>query len=229
MEFLIDFNFNYPKFFPLYKNILIISGIVFLLFHVFLSGGILKTLLREEERYNLKTFFEGCYDYFWRFFKVFLISIPFYAFSFFLIRKWLFDLILKNYKLDEKQFFFFRIGMDILFLLTFFLLNFLFDLTKIKIVYNNSKIILLELFDTLIFLIKNLLSSFYLYFTLGLINAIFIIIYNLLSPISRASTFLSILSAFFIMQLLVILRVFLKLTFWSSEFEFYLEALSGKQ
>jgi hypothetical protein len=56
---------------------LAIAGLIYLILHIFLNGGIVGRLLDREGRATLTAFAGDCGRYFWRYVRLFLISLAF--------------------------------------------------------------------------------------------------------------------------------------------------------
>ena len=63
---------------PALTGLALLAAVLYLLLSVFLNGGIIGCLNRPEARTTLADFFHDCGLYFWRFFRLFLLSIPVY-------------------------------------------------------------------------------------------------------------------------------------------------------
>lgn len=66
---------------PLLGGFLVAIALYFL-FHIFLNGGVVGRLLDREGRATLEPFFADCGRYFWRYVRIFLISLVFYVLTF---------------------------------------------------------------------------------------------------------------------------------------------------
>ncbi|HEY7545201.1 MAG TPA: hypothetical protein VID27_09980, partial [Blastocatellia bacterium] len=54
-------------------------GLIYLVVSAFFAGGIIEVFASEDGRFTMKKFFSGCGNCFWRFFRLLLMSIIFYA------------------------------------------------------------------------------------------------------------------------------------------------------
>ena len=77
-----DLIFRYQDVAPAALAAVAIPVVLYALVYVFLNGGIIGRLLDGEGRSTLQTFFSDCGRYFWRFVRLFLISLLFYALAF---------------------------------------------------------------------------------------------------------------------------------------------------
>jgi len=65
---------------------MLVPGVIFLFLYIFLNGGIIGRIADEREIIRFENFFSDCGKYFFRFFRVFLISLFGYAFVFVVYR-----------------------------------------------------------------------------------------------------------------------------------------------
>jgi len=77
-----DLIFRYQDVAPAALAAVAIPVVLYALVYVFLNGGIIGRLLDGEGRTTLQTFFSDCGRYFWRFVRLFLISLLFYGLAF---------------------------------------------------------------------------------------------------------------------------------------------------
>jgi hypothetical protein len=69
------------------------AALLYFALHLFLNGGIIGRLLDREGRTTLEPFFADCGRYFWRYVRIFLISLVFYVLTFGVVLKLLSALI----------------------------------------------------------------------------------------------------------------------------------------
>lgn len=197
--------------------------IFYLLLFVFLNGGIIGRLNAFPEKTNMENFFSDCGLYFWRFFKLFLISILgyiiFIGFLFQTISRFI-DIFTKNAKTEWSLIIASNLK-NIIFILIFTVVNMFFDYAKIRLVVNNSKKVLIETGFTISFLLKRFFRAWGLYLLIFLIALIFGFIYLEISRIIPSTNFLLVLLVFAWQQVYILSRLWIKLLFFSSQLEFY--------
>ncbi len=215
--------FSKPDFLSTSKNLLIVFSPLFVLTYIFLSGGAIKLLSREWRSYDFNFFLSGCYNFSFRFFRLFIISLPFYLIPFFLIKFYIIPHFEKIYGVEDVKLIFSKSLIYIFSFFIFSIVNLTFDVTKIRIVEKNSDSVLAELFYTIIYIFKNLLPTLSLYICTMFLNIIPLGLYILISPFFlRSSSSPSIIFYFAIYQLILLIRIWIKFVFWASQRELWL-------
>jgi hypothetical protein len=74
--------YRYQNVGPAVTGGLLAAAVFYLLLYVFLNGGLIGRLLDGGAGTKLAAFFGDCGRYFWRFLRLFLLSLPFYAVAF---------------------------------------------------------------------------------------------------------------------------------------------------
>ncbi len=80
-----DLSYKYQDAAPALLAGFLVPVLLFAGLYVFLNGGIVGRLVDREGPSRLRDFFADCGKYFWRFVRLFLLSLPFYAIAFGLI------------------------------------------------------------------------------------------------------------------------------------------------
>lgn len=213
----------YPDFLFTTKNLLIVFSPLFIITYIFLSGGAIKVLSREWRSYDFKYFLVGCYEFLFRFFRLFVASVPFYLIPYFLIKYHIIPHFRRIYVVEEIKLIVTETLIYIFSLFLFAILNLIFDVTKIRIVSKDSKSILAELFYTIIYIKRNFIPAFSLYILTSFFNVIPLALYILISSfLLFSSSFPSILISFLIYQLILLIRIWIKFVFWASQRELWL-------
>ncbi len=78
VDWLTDLSSRYLNAAPAYLGLVLLAVILYLLLSVFLNGGVIGCLNRPGARTTLADFFHDCGLQFWRFLRLFLLSIPAY-------------------------------------------------------------------------------------------------------------------------------------------------------
>jgi hypothetical protein len=198
-------------------------ALLFLLLYVFLNGGIIGRLLDGEQGTKLAAFAADCGRYFWRFLRLFLLSLPFYAVLFvvfgsllgFFLRPWLegartewTGVILGNLK-----------GLVTLLALTLVLM--VFDYAKIIVVAEDDPRSLHALGASLRFIGRHFFRAWGLYGLTAAMalggTAAFILLDRLLPRGGWAFLVLGILAA----QVYIVFRLWIKVLFFAAQAEYY--------
>ncbi len=212
-----------PDFSSTSKNLLIVFSPLFILTYIFLSGGAIKVLSRGGRSYDFMFFLSGCYDFFFRFFRLFILSIPFYLIPFLIIKLYIIPHFEKIYVVEEVKLIFSKFLIYIFSFFIFSIINLSFDVAKIRIVAKDSGSVLAELFYTIIYIFENLFPTLSLYIYTIFLNIVPLGLYIFISPFFlRSSSFFSILLGFAIYQLILLIRIWIKFVFWASQRELWL-------
>ena len=195
----------------------------YLLLYVFLNGGILGSLKTTEGKVTLKQFFSDCGQYFWRFFKLFLISILVYLLVLGLLNGIigkLLKLFTKNAATEWPLIIVSNLKM-IIFILLFSIVNMFFDYTKIRLVLEDSRKVLKETWQTLKFAFHHFCRAWGLYWIIGLLNIILTIIYMEIAHLLPKNHLILVLIVFIWQQAYIFSRVWIKVNFFASQMQFY--------
>lgn len=193
--------------------------ILYVLLLIFLMGGIINTFLQREEKYNRTLFWGNCANYFWRIFRltIYFLLIHGFVLGIFL---WIYTLITKGLSptnLESEGIIFvamkYMTPIYILFASFFFMWQ---DYTKISLVKNNDKLIYPAMKNAFVFIIKNFRKTFGLYLINMFLLALVLIINYFITAAFEIRATSTIFISFFISQLLVIIRLGLKLVNLSS-------------
>ena len=192
---------------------------LFLLFSIFLMGGVLNVLKKDQEHFSFNVFLKGCAKYFWRLFRlnVYFIAIQLGVLAFFFF---LFSVIcngLSPFEMEsEKQIIDALLILTPIYLLIFTIISMIQDYSKIHLVHQDPGLLFKTFRESFTIVFKNFWRFFFLY----LLNIITLLvsfgIYWFLKGLFDASTMLSVFLMFVIIQLFVIARVGVKMLNLSS-------------
>lgn len=217
-----DLVYRYTDFYPFFLGWLLVPAILFLLLFIFLNGGILGRIVAEEESLNLSRFFADCGKYFFRFFRVFLISLIGYYLVFGLLLRGissLFQIWTRNAASEWPVIFASNLKFLIMILL-FSIVRMFFDYIRVRLVVERSKKAIRATILNFTFLRKKFLKAWALYLLVGLITLILGLIYLLISQTLPSAGLL--LIVFFICQQIYILsKMWTRVLFFSTEYHFF--------
>jgi hypothetical protein len=209
-------------FFTLPPEILIL-GLVYITFRTFLAGGILSTFNTNRSKFSLKKFFGGAGAHFFHFFLVMLISwVIFFGVLGFLYRG--LDSIRNNIaqnSFSEVTPFYISLFFNLVLFFLLLLFQMLFDYTRIQIVVEQKKNILVALRDAYRFISKHLGSTLGLFYLLFLVNFGVTLMYLLFKSLIPQSTAMGVISVFLIQQLFVFALIFIRCWLYASELELF--------
>jgi len=214
------------EFMTIYKNeigvLFSLSFSLFLIYwlvNLFLSGGIISIL--KEERKNVRDIFTNAPHYFWRFIKLSLLFIPLMI-LFLIIWRILGKLREFFFNLTDSEILTFYFSLLIIFItiLIFFNLRILFDYGRIRIVFEEERVVTISLLRTVKFVFKNFWKTFLLYIILTISLLLYYIPIYLVFKISVVSPIFALL-IFLLSQLLLLFRSFISFLFYSAQTELY--------
>ena len=215
-----DLVYKYKDIPGLMAGWVLVPGIIFLFLYIFLNGGLIGRIADEREIINFEKFFSDCGKYFFRFFRVFLISLFGFALVVVLYKiiSSLFEIWTKNASSEWPLI----ISSNLKFLILLLLLSIVrmyFDYVKIRLVVEDSKRTVLTSILNLAFIGKRFAKAWLLYLLVGIIGLIFGLIYLGLSKILPSSGYL-VIAVFIWQQIYILARMWVKLLFFSTEYQF---------
>ena len=196
-------------------------GFIYLLLNTFFAGGILH-LLKENIEFSIKEFLTGCVIYFKRFIKLLLLSVLFIVgvLITYILLKALFGLFTKNTVTEFWPFILIFIRI-LLVIGMIAIINMLFDYAKIIIVYNDFYRIFRSVKDTIMFVMMSMGRTLGLYGLYFLTSLIFLCIYLYMGSFINVTGPWTILIFFIVSQLYMVVKMFIRLCFFTGQFKFY--------
>ncbi len=217
-----DLAFKYKSFYTPLLGWLLVPGLFYLLFFVFLNGGILGRIAASEEELSFKNFLADCSQYFFRFFRVFLLSIVGYLLVLVLLFRVIsafFSLWTKNapseWPLIYASNFKFLIAI-----LLFSIVRMFFDYVRVRLVVEGSKKTIRATILNFSFLGRRFFRAWALYLLVGVVVVILGLVYlGLWRFFPQSGVFL--IGFFIIQQLYLLSRMWTRLLFFSTEYHFF--------
>ena len=218
---LADFAYRFMNITPALLGLALLTVVLYLLLAIFLNGGIIGCLNSPEAKTTLADFFHDCGLYFWRFFRLFLLSIPVYlavlGIFYQLIKAFLeiFNLraatewpalIVSNLRL-----------LTLVLLLT--VVAMFFDYVKIGLVTSGRKKVLKETWLTLKFIWRRFFKAWGLYLLAGLVYVLLTLTYLEIARLIPKNRPLLVLLVFLWQQIYILCRQVSKLLFYASALE----------
>jgi hypothetical protein len=210
----------------LFQNLLSpisILMILYLIFGTFLNGGILGTFNQPEKKFSFINFFKDCSKYFFRFLLIMICAVACYVVLYKYFFPWLGNIFNKwgeNATVEKIPFLFDRIRNFISLVIICFI-GIVFDYTKIITVVEQKRNIIMSFVKSLIFIFLYITKSFSLYIVLMIIGIVFIIFYAVSESLFTQNTLQNIWIVFGIQQTYILLKLWLKCTFFSSQMTLY--------
>ncbi|HUU04822.1 MAG TPA: hypothetical protein VMZ49_02975 [Patescibacteria group bacterium] len=219
---LADFIYRYWNVAPAVLGSALLAAVLYFLLSVFLNGGIIGCLNRPEVRTTMAEFFHDCGLYFWRFFRLFLLSIPVYlifmGLSLPLLRALLG--ILNRRATSEWPALIVRNLRFIILVLLLTVVVMFFDYVKIGLVTGARKKVLKETWLTLQFICRRFFKAWGLYLLAGLVFVALTFFYLEIARLLPKNRPLLVLLVFIWQQIYILCRQWSKVLFFASELEF---------
>lgn len=197
--------------------------VLYMALYVFLNGGIIGRLIDREGRPTLQAFFADCGRYFWRFVRLFLMSLVFYALAFGVILG-LLSRILKT-AMDQARTewgAFWLSGLRTLVaLLLLSLVHMVFDYARIAVVVEDDRSVIRALRRALKFIGRRFFRSWSLYLLIGAGvlagAALFLVVQGQVPGTGLVWLGLGI----FLGQAFIVFRLWTKMVFFAAQAEYY--------
>lgn len=202
--------------------LLSIMGLGYLLLNTLFAGGIIAVFASDDGRFTPRKFWWGCGAYFWRFFRLMLISVTYYLASYllyYLARVPLERAVQRATAYESVVFK--EWGTALLLVLLFGFVNMVSDYAKIGTVVNDSRMMFRESVNAWRFSLRHFFSAFGLYLLIGGAGmTIFISLAWLRNSINQGSI-IAVLAAIMIGQLAIVARMWSRLMFYAAELNLY--------
>ncbi len=216
-----DIIFKYRDFYPSLIGGFIIPAVLFFLLYIYLNGGIIGRIAAQDVKVTLSNFFSDCGKYFFRFFRVFLISLVGYFVLFGVVMKLISALLtlwIKNASTGWPQIFSSNLKLLITVLL-FSIVRMFFDYVKVRLVIEDSKKTIKATLTNFSFLGKHFFKVWLLYLLVGVVVVIFGVVYTGINQIlPKAGLFFIIV--FIWQQLYILSKIWTKMLFFSTEYHY---------
>ncbi len=196
------------------QKIILLAGLVYLLLTIFFNAGIITNLV-EKKNFQAAFFFQSAGHFFGRLLRLFIWSVPFYLIAFIL-----YSILSKVFKLlsgeSEPLIFIFFIINFLILVFLFLLIKMVFDYTKIALISEDKKKVIITNLKTWKFVLKNKWKILGLFYLIVFLLIILGLIYLSLCSLLHISTWIGIIVLFILQQLFVFSRIGIKLIYFSS-------------
>lgn len=223
VDLAVELGYKYVRAGGLMLMLLIAVGIVYLVLTLLTTGGTLAVFSSAEKRFSASTFFRGCGMFFWRFFRLFIVALIFYGIFVLAVNAGLtagLDRLTRNWT-HEKYVLFLGWAKLLVVAYLFFLVNMVFDYAKVRMVVDESRSSVAAAFRSIKFVFRNFGKTTAVYFLCLLLAVIIIVIYNPLESVLPQYTRKWVVAVFLLQQIFILARVYVRLTFFSSEVILY--------
>jgi len=201
----------------------LVFGLLYIILHTFLAGGILSLLKKTDHTFSLKKFFKGAGSYFFRFFLLMLLSWVFFLIIGQAVGGGLNSLLggMSDSVFSEVAPFYWGMVFSAVVLFLFLFIQMIFDYARIKIVLDDSPNILASAVGAFGFILRHLGSTLGLFYLLFLVQTAFTLIYILIQGVIPQSSFLGVALGFLIQQFFIFGLIWIRCWLYSSQMELY--------
>lgn len=216
-----DFQYKFQDLQPSFFLWTLVPLGFYILVSIFLNGGILGRIAAPEERTDLRSFFGDCGRFFWRFSRVFLISIAAYLIVFGVVFKILaapLDAWIKRAPSEWPS----LIASNARFLIAILLLSIVqmfFDYVKVSLAVEDDKRTLRAVGGTLGFLGRKFFKAWALYLLVAVLFLVLTAAFGIVGN-AFAGGPATMAAAFIWSQIYVLFRLWTKVLFFSTEYHF---------
>lgn len=205
-------------------------GIGYMIAWMFLLGGIFERWAHHDERLTMERFFSASGRYFLRFILLFLLAAVFYFLVFTVMAPALFSFIANSTRdaTVERNVFFLIAGAYALIALMLAAVNMVFDYAKISTVLNGQRNVLVAALEGARFIFTHPAKTFGLYFALGIFLLLALVVYSFIAPGAGQASGFTILLAFLAGQILLVVKLVTRLTFFAGQMALYQNTRSVK-
>ncbi|MDD5542061.1 MAG: hypothetical protein PHX83_02710 [Acidobacteriia bacterium] len=223
IDFAAEFLFKHQDSLPALVSVLTVVSVVYLILTLLTTGGTLAVFSSADRRFNAPLFFRGCSVYFWRFFRLFLVSLIFYGVLVAGLNAALSGVVGKVTAgwTVEKYVRFTSWSRVLIVVFVFVLINMIFDYAKVRLVITEGRSAIMAALRSIKFVFKNFRKTLAVYIYCALLLLILALIYNPLEQALPQYTRRWVVLVFLLGQIFILARVFVRLTFFSSEVLLY--------
>lgn len=217
-----DFIYRYMNIAPVVFTSALLAAALYILLMIFLNGGVIGCLNRPEAKTTLADFFHDGGLYFWRYLRLFLLSIPVYIVFlaiFFPLLKSFLQIFSRRAPNEWPA----LIVSNLRFLALLLLLTIVavfFDYVKIGLATGGSKKVLRETWLTVKFFKRRFFKAWGLYLLAGLVFVALTLFYLEVARVLPKNRPLLVLLVFIWQQLYILARQWSKVLFFATELEF---------
>jgi hypothetical protein len=216
-----DFIYRFMNISPAIPASALLAVVLYLVLSVFLNGGVIGGLSRQQAKTTLADFFHDCGLNFWRLFRLFLLSFPAYMVFlgvFYSLLKAFLEIFSRRAATEWPA----LIVSNLRFLTLVLLLGLVsmfFDYVKIGLVTSGSRKVLRQTWLTLKFMGRRFFKAWGLYLMAGVVFVLFTLLYLEIARILPKNRPLLVLLVFLWQQFYIVGRQASKVLFFATELE----------
>lgn len=200
---------------------------IYTIIQTFYLGGLIS-VFNQFNKNHFVDFFYGGVKYFFRFFKVLLVSVIFYSIAF-LMNDLLGDLITVVFRNTEfmKTEFIMRFLRYTFLLFLIGIITLISDYSKIALALKDKTKVLQEIIYASNFIKNNFSIVFLVFLFIAFLGAVGSIVYNLIVIEIPRTPYYFLAISFFLQQMLIIFRLLIRMLFCSSEVILFKDLAAG--
>ncbi len=223
LDFVSELIFKYWDSLPMLFMLVATLGIVYVVLTLLSTGGTLAVFSSAERRFTAPVFFRGCGVYFWRFFRLLIVAVIFYGIFVMALNGVLTSLVDKLTKswTQERLVRLVSWAKVLGVAFVFVVVNMIFDYAKVRLVVDEGRSAVMAAFRSIKFVFRNFKQTLALFLFCMLLGLLFIVIYNPLEHLLPQNTKRWIIVVFILQQFFILARVYVRMTFFSSEVLLY--------
>jgi hypothetical protein len=201
----------------------LIFGLLYIILHTFLAGGILSLFKKADRQFSLKKFFKGAGSHFFRFFLLMLLSWVFFLIIGQAVKGGLDSLLsdMRETAFSEVTPFYWGLVFSSVVFFLFLFVQMVFDYARIKIVLEDSSNIISSTVGAFGFTFRHIGSTLGLFYLLFLVQVVFTLIYILIQGVFPQASFLGVALAFLFQQVFIFGLIGIRCWLYSSQMELY--------
>jgi len=202
---------------------ILVAAVLYLVLQVFLSGGVVGRLLDREGRTTLEPFFADCGRYFWRYVRIFLVSLVFLVLTFGVVLKLLSALIRPASESAVTEWLPLVLS-NLHFLAALLLLSvvrMIVDYARIAVVADGEAKVLRALRHALKFLGKRFFKAWAIYLLLVVLTLAGTVVFYVVLGRFAAPAVAGVVAGLVWMQIFVLFRIWIRTVFVSAQAEYY--------
>ncbi len=202
-------------------------GLLYLLFYVYLTGGIVATLA-SDSRITLRRFSTGAGRFFWRYVRLLLIFLVVFGGILAANSEWLEPYVSDQEKIatTDRASFLWSVGNQAAIFLAAAFALMVFDYAKIRTVIQRRRSMVVAVFSALGFVLRRPIRTVSLFAMNLLILVLLFTFYLLAENLLSNATYASMFTLLIVQQLLILGRIWMKLSFFASQIKLYEDALA---
>lgn len=204
-------------------SLILIMGLLYIILHTFLAGGVLSIFNKIEGKFIMGEFFQGAGSHFFRFFLLMLLSWSFFIlfpFVSFGILGTALEKVREN-AFSEVTPFYLGLIFNFSVLALFLLIQMVFDYARIKIVCEESRNVLKSAIGAFGFVFRHLGSTIGLFSLLFFVQIAASLLYILIQGFIPQSQLWGVLIAFLFQQVFIFSLIWVRCWLYSSQMELY--------